>query len=214
VQREIITGNKKFSEIIGSLDKVAESRSIVLIQGASGTGKELLAERIHSKSRRASGPFVSVNCAGLTDVELEMELFGIERNNGQGQVSTKVGKFEQAHGGTLLIEEIGQMDLKIQSKLLRTLQEGKIDRVGGRNTLSVDVRVLVGSSQDLRDFVKSGKFREDLFFRLNVIKVEIPRLVDREEDIKLLSNHFISKISESLGMVNAEEQPNLQMKLC
>ena len=165
----------------------------MLILGESGTGKELLASFIHRKSRRAKGPFVAMNCAALPDTLAESELFGHEKGAFTGAIHRKTGKFELAHGGTLMLDEISEMPLGLQAKLLRVLQERRVDRVGGREPVAVDVRVVAASNQDLTQAVNEGRFREDLFYRLNVIPLTLPPLRQRKADIGLLAEYFMQK---------------------
>jgi two-component system response regulator FlrC len=162
----------------------------VLIQGESGTGKELIASLIHGQSPRSSRPFVAINCAAIPENLLESELFGYERGAFTGAVSSKAGKFEMANGGTLLLDEISEMDVRLQAKLLRVIQEGEVDRIGGRRPIPVDVRIIATTNRNLGDCVKDGTFREDLFYRLNVVNLTPPPLRERTGDVRLLSQHF------------------------
>lgn len=172
--------------------QVAASKATVLISGESGTGKELFARCLHAWSGRAAAPFVAVNCAALPEHLLESELFGHEKGSFTGAIGRKLGKFELAHSGTILLDEISEMDLALQAKLLRVLQEGEIDRVGGSETVRVDVRVLATTNRDLEAWVKEGKFRQDLFFRLNVIPLRLPSLRERGNDVLELARFFIN----------------------
>lgn len=172
--------------------QVAASRATVLISGESGTGKEMFARYLHAMSKRASGPFIAVNCAALPEHLLESELFGHEKGAFTGAIARKPGKFELAGGGTLLLDEISEMDLALQAKLLRVLQEGEVDRVGGTETIKVDVRVLATTNRDLEDWVKQGKFRQDLYFRLNVIPLRLPSLKERGDDVLELARFFMN----------------------
>lgn len=171
--------------------QVAPSRATVLISGESGTGKEMFARCLHAWSDRAANPFVAVNCAALPEHLLESELFGHERGAFTGAIARKLGRFELASGGTILLDEISEMDLGLQAKLLRVLQEGEIDRVGGTETIKVDVRVLATTNRDIEDWVKQGKFRQDLFFRLNVIPLRLPALRERGDDVLELARFFV-----------------------
>lgn len=173
--------------------RVAPSRSTVLIQGESGTGKEVIARFIHEKSGRSSGPFVAVNCAALPETLLESELFGHEKGAFTGAIGRKKGKFELAGGGTLLLDEISEMAVSVQAKLLRVLQQREVDRVGGSAPVTVDVRVLATTNRDLETEVKEGRFRKDLFYRLNVVPLHIPPLRKRQEDIGPLAEHFLEE---------------------
>ncbi|HYQ60014.1 MAG TPA: sigma 54-interacting transcriptional regulator, partial [Desulfatiglandales bacterium] len=172
---------------------VAQSKASVLITGPSGTGKELIAKAIHYESLRKDRPFISVNCGALAETLLESELFGHEKGAFTGAVTMKKGRFELADGGTLFLDEIGDMSPPLQVKLLRVLQEMEFERVGGTKTIKVDVRVLSASNRNLKDDVAGGVFREDLFYRLNVIHIEVPPLRERMEDVRLLVSHFIDK---------------------
>ncbi|MFR8676790.1 MAG: sigma 54-interacting transcriptional regulator, partial [Escherichia coli] len=167
----------------------------VLISGESGTGKELIARAIHYNSRRAKGPFIKVNCAALPESLLESELFGHEKGAFTGAQTLRQGLFERANEGTLLLDEIGEMPLVLQAKLLRILQEREFERIGGHQTIKVDIRIIAATNRDLQAMVKEGTFREDLFYRLNVIHLILPPLRDRREDISLLANHFLQKFS-------------------
>lgn len=166
-----------------------------MISGESGTGKELIARAIHYNSRRAKGPFIKVNCAALPESLLESELFGHEKGAFTGAQTLRQGLFERANEGTLLLDEIGEMPLVLQAKLLRILQEREFERIGGHQTIKVDIRVIAATNRDLQAMVKEGTFREDLFYRLNVIHLILPPLRDRREDISLLANHFLQKFS-------------------
>jgi len=194
-QREIVTGNAKMNKCIALARSVALSRSTVLIQGESGTGKELLARFIHQHSDCKDKPFVAVNCAAIPENLLESELFGYEKGAFTGANSKRLGKFELAHGSTLLLDEVSEMCLKLQAKLLRVLQEFEIDRVGGSDPVPIDVRVIATTNVALQDAVEKGNFREDLYYRLNVIPLTIPPLRERKEDIPLLVEHFVRKHS-------------------
>jgi transcriptional regulator with PAS, ATPase and Fis domain len=172
-------------------EAVARSEATVLIQGESGTGKELIARFLHASSPRSNNPFVAVNCAALPASLLESELFGHEKGAFTGAQARKIGKFELAHGGTILLDEISEMDLPLQAKLLRVLQEREVDRVGGKEPVSIDVRVLATTNRNLEETVREGKFRADLYYRLNVIPLTLPPLRERRSDIKLLTEHFM-----------------------
>lgn len=188
----IISRDPQVLRILTMLERVAESPATVLIQGESGTGKELLAKAIHVWSKR-SGPFIVVNCAAIPEALLESELFGYEKGAFTGAITRRVGKFEAAHRGTLLLDETGETPLALQSKLLRALQEGEVDRVGGHHPVKVDVRVVATTNRNLHEEVRGGRFRQDLFFRLKVVTVTLPPLRDRRGDIPLLVNHFLEK---------------------
>ena len=178
---------------------IANSKATVLIEGESGTGKELVARAIHYNSSRSSKPFVSINCASIPETLLESELFGYERGAFTGAVTQRKGKFELANGGTLLLDEISEMSYNLQAKLLRVLQEFEFYRIGGTTPVKVDVRVIATTNKDLQKLVKEGKFREDLYYRLNVIRIKLPPLRERKEDIPLLCEHFLKKYSKEYG---------------
>ncbi len=188
------------AEVLRLADQIAPSEASVLITGESGTGKEVMARYIHSKSKRAGKNFISVNCAAIPENLLESELFGHEKGAFTGAVSRRIGKFEEADGGTLLLDEISEMHPRLQAKLLRAIQEREIDRVGGSQPIKVDIRVLATSNRDLEAEVRAGNFREDLFFRLNVVGVLLPPLRQRPLDIEILTNHFARKYAEANGV--------------
>jgi two-component system response regulator FlrC len=181
-------------------DQVAASDASILVCGESGTGKELLARHVHRKSRRSGQPMVSVNCAAIPDNLLESELFGHEKGAFTGAIARRIGKFEEANGGTLLLDEISEMDVRLQAKLLRAIQEREIDRVGGSSPVKVDIRVVATTNRDLQKEVAEGRFREDLFFRLNVVTLTLPPLRERPTDVVLLADHFARKYSEANGL--------------
>ena len=196
---DIISKNPKMMEIFGLIKEVASLRSTVMIQGESGTGKELIARAIHFSGDRAGKPFVGVSCAALTESLLESELFGHEKGSFTGATGQKKGKFEIAEGGTIFLDEIGDISPKLQLNLLRILQERNFYRVGGTDQINVDVRVIAATNRNLEDAVHEGKFRDDLFYRLNVINIHLPALRDRREDIPLLVHNFIEHIGPELG---------------
>lgn len=181
------------------LDRIAPSDSRVLITGPNGSGKELVARWIHEKSNRADGPLIEVNCAAIPGELIESELFGHKKGSFTGAVADRAGKFEAANGGTLFLDEIGDMSLDAQAKVLRALQEHKVTRVGDTKEIRVDVRVLAATNKDLRKEIEEGRFREDLFFRLAVIEVQVPPLRERKEDIPLLIEHFNRRIADDYG---------------
>ena len=197
---EIVGTSKKMQEVFKLVGKVAKSDVTVLITGESGTGKELIAKAIHRYSDRKEKPFLAVNCAALPPNLLEAELFGYERGAFTGAVSSKKGLFEQANGGTLFLDEIGELPLELQAKLLRVLQEKEIRRIGGERTIKVDVRIVAATNRNLEEEVKRGNFREDLLFRLNVVKIELPPLRERKEDIIPLALYFIRKFSREFKL--------------
>ena len=181
-------------------EQVVRADASVLISGESGTGKEVLARHIHRKSRRAGGPFIALNCAAIPDNLLESELFGHEKGAFSGAIARRIGKFEAARQGTLLLDEISEMDIRLQAKLLRALQEREIDRLGGAAPVKIDVRILATTNRDLTEEVRRGTFREDLYFRLNVITLRVPALRERPGDIAALADHFCRKFSEVNGV--------------
>jgi two-component system response regulator FlrC len=191
--KPIITNNPVMIRLLEVAEAVARSDATVLLQGESGTGKELVARFIHSSSLRCQMPFVAVNCAALPDTLLESELFGHEKGSFTGAQQRKLGKFEMAHGGTILLDEISEMALTLQAKLLRVLQEREVDRVGGRDPVSIDVRVIATTNRNLEESVAKGEFRADLFYRLNVIPLTIPPLRARRSDVELLVKHFMRR---------------------
>jgi two-component system response regulator FlrC len=181
-------------------EQIAASEASVLIVGESGTGKEVLARHIHRRSRRSAGPFVALNCAAIPDNLLESELFGHEKGAFSGAVARRIGKFEAADGGTLLLDEISEMDIRLQAKLLRALQEKEIDRLGGAAPVRVNVRILATTNRDLAEQAQRGAFREDLYFRLNVVTLRIPPLRERRGDIAALADHFARRYAEVNGL--------------
>lgn len=196
----LVQRDPAMQKILKLADQIAPSNASVLITGESGTGKEVIARYIHGKSRRKTKPFISVNCAAIPENLLESELFGHEKGAFTGAVDRRIGKFEEANGGTLLLDEISEMDPALQAKLLRALQEREIDRVGGSKPIKVDIRVLATSNRNLQDAVRKKEFREDLYFRLNVVSVKLPPLRERPLDIDLLADHFVQKYSEANGI--------------
>jgi two-component system response regulator FlrC len=174
---------------------VADSKATVLLQGESGTGKELFARFIHNQSSRCQGPFVAVNCASLPETLLESELFGHEKGAFTGAIARKIGKFELAHHGTIVLDEISEMNTFLQAKILRVLQENEVDRIGGSRPVPVDIRVIATTNRDLEDWIQKGEFREDLYYRLKVIDLHIPSLRERKEDVEILADHFLKIFS-------------------
>ncbi|KPJ98140.1 MAG: Fis family transcriptional regulator [Desulfobacterales bacterium SG8_35] len=197
---DLIGDSRAMKHIHGLIKQVAPSDSTVLILGESGTGKELVASSIHQHSKRADRPFVRLNCAAIPEGLMESELFGHEKGAFTGAHARKLGKFEMADGGTMLLDEIGELPLSLQAKLLRVLQESMYERVGGTGTIKVDVRILCATSKDLEQAVDKGSFRQDLFYRLNVIPINLPPLRDRKEDIPALTNHFLHEFSIKRGV--------------
>lgn len=200
----IIGKHPAISRVLALAKQVARSKATVLVSGESGTGKEMIARFLHTHSDRASKPFIAVNCAALPEHLLESELFGHEKGAFTGAINRKLGRFELADKGTLLLDEISEMDLGLQAKLLRVLQEGELDRVGGVETVKVDVRVLATTNRQLQEWVDSGKFRQDLFFRLNVIPLKLPPLRERGDDVLLLARFFVDKYRNQYGLPQLE----------
>ena len=191
----ILTQDPGLAETLAMARRAADSRATILIQAESGTGKELIAKLIHAASPRRKGPFVAINCAAIPETLLESELFGYEKGAFTGATGAKQGRFEQADGGTLVLDEIGELPLAIQGKLLRAIQERTIDRLGGTRTIAVDVRLIALTNRDLAQEVKEGRFREDLFYRLNVIPLRLPPLRERAVDLPLLAAHFAERFA-------------------
>ena len=189
----VIYKSATMDKIIKLATQVAPSDAHVIISGESGTGKEVIANFIHRKSKRASHPFISVNCAAIPEQLMESELFGHEKGAFTGAVAQRIGKFEEANNGTLLLDEISEMDIKLQAKLLRAIQEKQIDRVGGSKPVKLNLRILATTNRDLRKEVELGRFREDLYFRLNVIHLQLPALRQRKEDVPIFAEYFIKK---------------------
>ena len=197
--KRIITQDPKLLNILKLAENVAQSNATILIQGESGTGKEMIASYIHHHSNQNDGPYVAVNCASLPDGLAESELFGHEKGSFTGAVNRKIGKFELANRGTIVLDEISEMPMPIQAKLLRALQERIVDRVGGSRPVPIDVRVIAISNIDMKKAIKGRKFREDLYYRLNVIPLTIPPLRERKNDIPLLTDHFLKKYGSNNG---------------
>jgi DNA-binding NtrC family response regulator len=196
---KILGTHEKIREAVSLAKRVAPTQATVLIRGESGTGKELIASLVHEASPRAGQPFIRVNCAALTETLLTSELFGHEKGAFTGAHQRKEGRFELANGGTLFLDEIGEIAPEVQSKLLRVLELGEFERVGGTRTLKTDVRVVAATNRDLEAAIGDGRFRQDLFFRLNVFPITLPKLSDRRQDIALLANHFLGKFRKELG---------------
>lgn len=192
----LIYGDKKTENILKLAKQVAPSEANILLTGESGTGKEIFSRFIHDNSKRANKKFVAVNCAAIPETLLESELFGYEKGAFTGAVARRIGKFEEASDGTLLLDEISEMDIKIQSKLLRAIQEKEIDRIGGKAPIKVNTRIIATSNRNLAEAVKNNTFRQDLYYRLNVVNINIPPLRERPEDIPVLAKHFVKKYSE------------------
>ena len=198
---DIIGKSKPMLEAIALADKIAGSDANILITGQSGTGKEVFSSYIHKKSKRRDKAFIAVNCAAIPENLLESELFGHEKGAFTGALSRRIGKFEESSGGTLLLDEISEMDIRLQAKLLRAIQEKEIDRVGGTSPIKVDLRVIATSNRDLIKEIEGGRFREDLYFRLNIINIALPSLHERGTDIEFLANYFIKKYAGNNGII-------------
>ncbi|MBO5443365.1 MAG: sigma-54-dependent Fis family transcriptional regulator [Alphaproteobacteria bacterium] len=192
----LIYGDKKTEAVLKMAKQIAPSEANILLTGESGTGKEIFSRFVHDNSKRANKKFVAVNCAAIPETLLESELFGYEKGAFTGAVARRIGKFEEASDGTLLLDEISEMDIKIQAKLLRAIQEKEIDRIGGKAPIKVNTRIIATSNRNLDEAVKNGTFRQDLYYRLNVVNINIPALRDRPEDIVVLAKHFAKKYSE------------------
>ncbi len=198
--RPLVARDPAMQAVLSLADQIAPSDASILITGESGVGKEVMARYVHQKSRRAQRPFISVNCAAIPENLLESELFGHEKGSFTGAVARRIGKFEEADGGTLLLDEISEMDGRLQAKLLRAVQEREIDRVGGSRPVKVDIRILATSNRDLAQAVREGTFREDLLYRLNVVNLRLPPLRDRPGDVLALSEYFVKKYSAANGV--------------
>ena len=192
----LIYGDKKTEAVLKMAKQVAPSEANILLTGESGTGKEIFSRFVHDNSKRANKKFVAVNCAAIPETLLESELFGYEKGAFTGAVARRIGKFEEASDGTLLLDEISEMDIKIQAKLLRAIQEREIDRIGGKSPIKVNTRIIATSNRNLDEAVKNGSFRQDLYYRLNVVNINIPPLRDRMDDVMVLTKHFVKKYSE------------------
>ncbi len=195
----IVAASQQLKSVLGMVERVADSPTTILITGESGTGKELIAQLIHHKSSRCDSPFIKVNCAAIPETLLESEFFGYERGAFSGAVTSKPGRFELANGGTLFLDEIGEISREMQVKLLRVIQELEFERVGGIKTIKVDVRLVVATNLDLGVAVESGRFRQDLFYRLNVVPIHLPPLRERPDDIPPLVHHFINRYNKRLN---------------
>ena len=198
--RELVYRDEMMGHVVKLAQQIAPSDASVLITGESGTGKEVVARYVHGRSSRARAPFISVNCAAIPENLLESELFGHEKGAFTGAIARRIGKFEEATGGTLLLDEISEMDTRLQAKLLRAIQERVIDRVGGSKPVPVDIRIIATSNRNLADAVREGQFREDLLFRLNVVNLKIPPLRERPADVLELAQHFIKKYAAANGV--------------
>jgi two-component system nitrogen regulation response regulator NtrX len=212
--RDDMVGNSAaMQEIRETIGRVADTDARILVMGENGTGKELVARAVHRNSRRSAAPFVEVNCAAIPEELIESELFGHVKGSFTGAIANRLGKFEQADGGTLFLDEIGDMSLSAQAKVLRVLQEGQLEKVGGNETRQVNVRVIAATNKDLLRESEDGRFREDLYYRLNVVPIRVPALRQRREDIPLLIDYFLARVSESLGRPVKTVAPAAQEKL-
>ena len=205
----LLGGSQALERVLKQARSAAATSATVLLCGENGTGKEMLARAIHQESPRASGPFVAVSCAALPETLIESELFGHERGAFTSAIQSRKGRFELANTGTLFLDEVGELSAAVQVKLLRVLQEREFERVGGTKTLTVDIRLIAASNRDLENEVKEGRFRQDLFFRLNVVPLSLPPLRERPEDIPLLAAHFATKLAEKHGQPTPELAPEL-----
>jgi DNA-binding NtrC family response regulator len=210
---DIIAESDAVKQVLTLAMQVAPQPTTVLLTGESGTGKEVIARFIYRRSSRSDGPFVAVNCAALTESLLESELFGHEKGAFTGAIQTKRGRFELAHGGTLFLDEIAELSINLQAKLLRVLQEQQFERIGGMRTMTIDVRVIAATNQDLARALKERTFREDLYYRLNVFPINIPPLRERREDILPLTNYFVRKISIRMGQSPKTLNPEVEQIL-
>ncbi len=211
--KPIVGSSEELKRVLEMVDRVAKTNATVLILGESGTGKELIANAIHNKSDRKDKPYVKINCGAIPENLIESELFGYEKGAFTGAVSKKVGKFERANGGTIFLDEIGELDLSMQVKLLRVLQEKELERVGGNQPIMIDVRVVAATNRDLFKMVERGDFREDLYYRLNVIPIQLPPLRERKEDIPLLIQYFLDNFSNETGRGKMTIEKDVEEKL-
>jgi two-component system response regulator PilR (NtrC family) len=211
--QKLIGCSPAMNHVFDLIRRVADSPATVLLLGESGTGKELAARAIHFQSARRDAPFVPVHCSALPETLIETELFGHEKGAFTGAVATREGRFEIAHRGTLFLDEVGTLNLNVQTKLLRVLEERQFERIGGRKTISVDVRLVAASNEDLESLVPQGRFREDLFYRLNVLPIRLPALRERREDIPVLVNHFVHSYSEASRLPTKKVSPEAMARL-
>jgi DNA-binding NtrC family response regulator len=209
----VIHRDPAMKNVLRLADQIAPANASVLITGESGTGKEVLARYLHSRSKRATKQFISLNCAAIPEALLESELFGHEKGAFTGAIGRRIGKFEEANGGTLLLDEVSELHPRLQAKLLRAVQEREIDRVGGAKPIKVDIRLLATSNRDLEEAVRDGSFREDLYFRLNVVTITLPALRDRPQDIELLAEHFVVKYADANGVATPSLSPEVRTLL-
>ena len=209
----VIGDSQPMKALMAMVERVAATPATILIQGESGTGKEIVAHLIHHNSPRRDKPFIKVNCGAIPETLIESELFGHEKGAFTGATSRKIGKFERARGGTILLDEIGELNLSMQVKLLRVLQDKEIERVGGSETVSVDARVIAATNRQLKEMTEEGTFREDLYYRLNVIPLDIPPLRERKEDIPAFVNHFLKVYGSEMGRKNMTLSPEAMEQL-
>ena len=209
----LIHRDPAMKSVLRLTEQIAPANASVLIAGESGTGKEVLARYLHAKSKRAKKQFISINCAAIPEMLLESELFGHEKGAFTGAIGRRIGKFEEANGGTLLLDEISEMHPRLQAKLLRAIQEREIDRVGGSKPIKVDIRLLATSNRNIEEAVRDGSFREDLYFRLNVVTIALPPLRDRRQDIEVLAEHFVEKYAEANGVPTPALSPEVRKVL-
>jgi two-component system nitrogen regulation response regulator NtrX len=216
VQRhgEIVGASSSIRSLVAQIERVAPTGARVLITGENGTGKELVARALHAQSPRAKQPFIEVNCAAIPAELIESELFGHMKGSFTGAVQDRAGKFEQADGGTLFLDEIGDMSLAAQAKVLRVLQEGEVTRIGGNKVRKVDVRVLAATNKHVEEEIAAGRFREDLYYRLNVVPMVVPALRERREDIPMLVQHFIERLAKDSGVPPRAVDPAAMERLC
>ena len=196
---QLVFKDPKMGGVLELAKQIAASEASIMITGESGSGKEVMARYVHRKSKRADKPFISVNCAAIPENLIESELFGHEKGAFTGAIARRVGKFEEADGGTLLLDEISEIDVHLQAKLLRAIQEKEIDRVGGKQPVKVNIRIIATSNRDLADEVRAGRFREDLFYRLNVVNLALPPLRERRDDLPTLATHLLSRLARRSG---------------
>ena len=199
-KHEMIGSSSKFKNVLQLIEKVSPTNARILITGENGTGKEMVAQQIHFKSLRNQKPLIEVNCAAIPSELIESELFGHVKGSFTSAIKDRVGKFELANGGTLFLDEVGDLSLKAQAKVLRALQEGKIQKVGSEKVIEVDVRIIAATNKNIKKLIESNNFREDLFHRLAVIEIKLPTLTERKSDIKSLCDYFVEKISEEQGV--------------
>ncbi len=210
---KMISRDPSMQRVIDLAKQVAGSQASILITGESGTGKEVMAQFIHKNSTRKDMPFIAINCAAIPEHLIESELFGHEKGAFTGAVARRIGKFEEAEGGTLMLDEISEMDIRLQAKLLRVIQERIVERVGGSKPIAINIRIIATSNRDLTQAVRDGTFREDLLFRLNVVNLKLPALRERPQDIEILANHFVAKYSEMNGIAIKEISPSAKSQL-